>query len=61
MIDSEMLTRYYTYNALHYFFNDKSAVAEGVLADFNPNDKVTIIEDEYFGLSGSIGTLLHWV
>ena len=60
MLDSGMLTRYYTYNALHYFFYDHEAVATGVLQGLNPNDRRTVLEDPYLGMN-SIGTLLHWV
>ena len=60
MIDSEILSRYYTYNALYYFFNDKTAVAEGVLAGLNPNEIEKVLDDPYLGMSKMEG-LLHWI
>ena len=60
MLDSEMLTRYYTYNAFNYFFYDEGAVGDGVLAGLNANERPKVYEDPYFGMN-TIPTLLHWV
>ena len=60
MLDSEMVTRYYTYNAYNWFFYDDNLVAEGVLAGLNPSDVPTVYSDPFLGMN-TIPTLLHWV
>ena len=60
MFNSNMLTRYYSYNAFFYMFNDYSSVRQGVLADLSDADATTVYNDPLYGMS-TITTLNTWV
>ena len=55
MLDQDLLTRYYAYNAFFYFFNDTDLVEHGVFGQKNssiaPSDQTTIYDDTTYGMS----------
>lgn len=60
MFKSEMLTRYYAYNAYEYIFKEPALVYTGVLASLNPTDQQTVYSDPKFGMD-STDKLIYWV
>ena len=55
MLDQDLLTRYYAYNAFFYFFNDDNLVEVGVFGQTNssiaPSDQTVIYDDNIYGMS----------
>lgn len=60
MFTSNMLYRYYSYNAFYYMFNDYSLVRAGVLGDLSDADAATVYNDDLYGMS-NITPLTYWV
>ena len=64
MLESEMLSTLYAYNAYNYFFFDQNMVNETVLpvsdTYFTIDQRVIIYKDPYFGLD-SVRKLITWV
>ena len=55
MLDQDLLTRYYAYNAFFYFFYDDDLVEVGVFGKTNssiaPSDQTEIYNDNTYGMS----------
>ena len=55
MLDQDLLTRYYAYNAFFYFFNDDNLVEVGVFGQTNssiaPSDQTAIYDDNIYGMN----------
>jgi hypothetical protein len=60
MFNSNMLYRYYAYNAYNYIFYDYAMVQAGVLGDLSPEDQEIVYKDGTFGMN-TIGKLIFWV
>ena len=55
-----MLSRFYSYNAFEYLFQDESLVKTGVLAGLSAADQTTVYSDPKFGMD-SVEKLTFWV
>lgn len=60
MFTSNLLDRYYAYNAFVYMFNDADLVYAGVLASLIPAQQVLVYTDPILGLN-EVGKLSVWV
>jgi len=60
MFTSDMLSRYYSYNAYEYLFNDEDLVKQGVLGNFSPSDADIIYQDDLVGMKDT-GVLKEWI
>lgn len=60
MFKSQMLTRYYAYNAYEFIFKDPQLVYTGVLASLSSADQQAVYSDAEFGMD-STDKLTFWV
>jgi hypothetical protein len=60
MYTSNMLSRYYAYNAYEYLFDTPALVYQGVLAGLSTADQQTVYYDSKFGMD-SVEKLTFWV
>jgi hypothetical protein len=60
MFKSQMLTRYYAYNAFQWIFNDVSLVNTGVLASLPAAQQTQVYSDPEFGMD-TTDKLTYWV
>jgi len=60
MFTSNMLSRFYAYNAYEYLFNDQTLVNQGVLASLSAADQTAVYTNEKFGMN-TVEKLTFWV
>jgi hypothetical protein len=60
MFNSNMLARFYAYNAYEYLFIDETLVLEGVLAGMPPAQANTVYNEPNLGMN-SVEKLTFWV
>lgn len=60
MFTSNMLSRFYAYNAYEYLFSDQVLVNQGVLASLSAADQITVYTNSKFGMN-SVEKLTFWV
>ena len=60
MLESDMLSNMYSYQAFEYFFTSEVNVRLGVLREFSPEQADMIYGDSKYGLN-SVDTIMIWV
>ena len=60
MLESDILSRMYAYQALYYLFNDEDQVRTSVLRDFDSSQQDTIYGHWKYGMN-TVDSLLIWV
>jgi hypothetical protein len=60
MFTSNMVSRFYAYNAYEYLFSDQILVNQGVLASLSAEDQTAVYTNSKFGMN-TVEKLTFWV